>query len=89
MFERPNFLDKLPQDKLLHYALGTVVFVIAALVASFINMTNPFILVISSVLVLGIGLEIFQKITKTGAFQLSDAIAFWLAALVLSPLLFI
>lgn len=63
----PNFLDKLPKDKLLHFAIGVVAF-------SFLQMFG-LIPAIVLTLILGIGIEIYQKYSGTGAFEYMDAFA--------------
>lgn len=79
---KPNFIDNLPSDKVLHFAIGSVCF-------SFLSLFN-LILAIVGTLILGIAIEIYQKITNSGHFELLDAIAVWLGGcVVLLPILFI
>jgi len=77
---KPNFLDNLPKDKLLHFAIGTVVFSGMSVLGS------GMIIAIIATLIIGIGIEIYQKMTGAGAFEYMDAVAVWLGgAVVMLP----
>jgi len=77
MMRKPNFLDRLPKDKLLHFAIGTVVMAACMLVLS-INHS------LAITALVGIGIEIYQKVTNTGNFELMDAFAVILGGLVVA-----
>lgn len=79
---RIKVLDNIPKDKLLHFAIGCVAFSFL----SFITLT----IAIVGTLLLGIGIEIYQKITGSGKFEMLDAIAVWLGGVVVAlPLFYI
>ncbi len=68
---RPNFLDNLPKDKLLHFAIGCVAFaammpIVGMMIAGIVTF------------ILGAAIEYYQRYTKTGAFEFMDMVAVWL-----------
>lgn len=67
---KPNMLDKIPRDKLLHFSLGVICFTLFLFISLGIAAIATFII--------GIGIEVYQKITKSGVFEWLDAFAFWL-----------
>ena len=67
---RPNFLDRLPQDKLLHFFLGAITFSLT----SSLGITPA----IMATVILGAGIEIIQRVFKVGTYDILDAAAVWL-----------
>ena len=70
----PNCLDKLPQDKLLHYAIGTVV-------ASVVSVGVSQLAALATVVATAIFIEVYQYKTKTGKVELLDMAATLLGGL--------
>ena len=80
IFERPNFLDRIPKDKLLHFAIGVACF-------SFFAMFHFWAAVVIT-LAVGYGIELFQKKTGSGHYDIMDAVAVWLGMVpVMLPML--
>ncbi len=79
---RIEFLDNLPQDKLVHGFIGVEAFTIAFCFLAWYSSDPTAALIASSIfsIVLGIGIEVVQKITGWGKFEWLDAIAVWKGA---------
>lgn len=74
-----NTLNSIPRDKLLHFAIGVVIYLLINILTIYfieipdeISRNNINLL---SVLIIGVLIEIYQKITKTGTPEILDAIA--------------
>ncbi len=79
---RIEFLDNLPQDKLVHGLIGVVFFTAAFCFLTWYSSDPVAALIASFVfsIVLGIGIEVVQKITGWGKFEFMDAVAVWQGA---------
>jgi len=71
---KPNVLDRIPRDKLLHFVIGAVVQSLSML------LITPYLALLVTVLV-GIGIEVYQKVTKTGKLEVMDAVSVILGGL--------
>ena len=71
-----RFPERIPYDKSLHYLVGTVI--TAALVLLQINL----VLIFAISLLIGFGAEVYQKYTKSGQYDLKDAVAYVIGSLV-------
>jgi len=74
---QPNVLDKLPQDKLLHFSIGVVSFLLTQIAVALIWPQYSTRIALTATIIIGAGIEIYQRITKTGKAEFLD---FWAVA---------
>lgn len=72
-------LNKLPKDKLLHCLIGIIVFIV--LNFTFYTLENSRLYALIGSLVVGISIEVYQKITKTGVYEGRDILATFLGGI--------
>ena len=81
IFKRPNALDKIPRDKLLHFAIGVVAYIPIYIIFLYLIPDSAVQVSLTAVIAIGILIEAFQDATKTGALEAWDAIAVALGGL--------
>ena len=69
-----NILETIPNDKRLHYIVGSIAFPLFVFVAHFLFPTQMFVAACVGDLVLGLAIEIYQRLTGKGTYDIKDAI---------------
>lgn len=71
-----KIINNIPKDKLLHCLIGVIIFIFFKFLCQ--SLGNPNILSIAlASLLLGAGIEIYQKVFRTGTFEKTDIVATW------------
>lgn len=72
---RLNFLDKIPYDKYKHLVLGIILFVFLKYLLILLSLTNYIYIAFLAVCILGIAIEKYQSITRSGSYEKADMYA--------------